>query len=66
MTQQALSPRQRDVLMLLSLGREMKRVATDLGINYTTAKTHATVARLKLGARTNEHAIALAVRAGII
>lgn len=61
-----LSQRQRDVLMLLSLGREMKRVATDLGINYATVKTHATMARHKLGARTNEHAVALAVRAGII
>lgn len=61
-----LSPRQKDVLMLLSIGRPMKGVALTLGIEYSTTKTHAMCARLKLGATTNEHAIAIAVRNGWI
>jgi len=61
-----LSPRQKDVLMLLSIGRPMKGIATTLGIDYSTTKTHAMCARLKLGANTNEHAVAIAVRNGWI
>ena len=61
-----LSPRQKDVLMLLSVGRQMKSVANTLGIDYSTTKTHAMCARLKLGATTNEHAVAIAVRNGWI
>ena len=44
----------------------MKGVALTLGIDYSTTKTHAMCARLKLGATTNEHAIAIAVRNGWI
>ena len=61
-----LSPRQKDGLMLLSIGRPMKSAATTLGIDYSTTKTHAMCARLKLGATTNEHAVAIAVRNGWI
>ena len=61
-----LSPRQREVLALLSKGRLAKEVARDLGLHYGTVKEHIRVASRKLRARTTPHAVCIAVRAGLI
>lgn len=61
-----LSRRQLQVLQLLAEGMQAKAIAPALGIHIGVVKVHSTVARRKLGARNNVHAVALAVRAGLI
>ncbi len=61
-----LTPREREVLTLLALGRSGEEVAEELFISPETVRTHVQHLRSKLGATTRGHAIALALTRGQI
>jgi FixJ family two-component response regulator len=48
----ALSPREQQVMMLVTTGRMNKQVAGDLGLSEITVKIHRAAAMRKMGART--------------
>jgi DNA-binding NarL/FixJ family response regulator len=62
----ALSPREREILLLLYEGKSVPAVAGQLFVSLSTAKTY--VARLydKLGARNRAQALMTAVRLGLL
>ena len=62
----ALSPRERDVLVLMAEGLTAELVAERLGVGVETVRTHVRNAVRKLGARNRVHAIALALDRGEI
>jgi DNA-binding CsgD family transcriptional regulator len=62
----ALSPREREVLALLSEGASNKEIAHALAISIHTAKFHVASLTEKLGARSRVEAIAIAIRAGLV
>ena len=59
-----LTDREREVLTLLALGETNKTIAEKLHISPETVRAHTRSARLRLGARSRSHAIALALRSG--
>jgi PAS domain S-box-containing protein len=61
-----LSPREREVLTALALGRTGAQVAQALELSPETVRTHIRNAMEKLGASTRTHAIALAIASGEI
>jgi DNA-binding NarL/FixJ family response regulator len=61
-----LSPREREILELLSKGRSGEEAAADLGLSSETVRTHVRNAMNKLGAGTRVHAVALALQRGEI
>lgn len=61
-----MSARELDVLGLLARGLTTGETAGLLGISACTVKDHSKSARLKLGARNTAHAVAIALRAGMI
>jgi non-specific serine/threonine protein kinase len=62
----ALSPREREVLLLVAEGRSNKRIAEDLFIAPTTAKFHVTSLLNKLGADTRAQLVAVAAHQGML
>jgi DNA-binding CsgD family transcriptional regulator len=61
-----LSPREREALTQLSLGRSRAAVADTLQISENTLRAYIDSARHKLGALNVTHAVALALAKGII
>ena len=61
-----LTPRERDCLALVAEGLRAAELAHRLGVSEATVEFHLTNARRKLGARTRDHAVALALRAGVL
>ena len=61
-----LSQREREVLRLLALGGDGPQIAAQLVLSPATVRTHVNNAMRKLGARTRAHAIALALRDGLV
>lgn len=61
-----LTPRERDVLRLMALGRRTKDVARELGISAKTVETHRSRIMLKLGIDNLAGLIRFAIRAGIV
>jgi DNA-binding NarL/FixJ family response regulator len=61
-----LSPREREILGLLSQGRSGEEVASQLFLSPETVRTHVRNAMGKLGAATRAHAVALALQHGEI
>ncbi len=61
-----LSPRELDVLRLMSDGSENKQIARQLGITEATVKTHVKALYLRLGVRSRAEATATALRLGLI
>jgi len=61
-----LSPREREVMALLAKGLKGPDVAERLAISPDTVRTHVENAMQRLGARTRVHAIAIALRHGLI
>ena len=61
-----LTPRERDVLPLLVLGRTNRQIADELFISENTAGVHVSNILGKLGAATRTEAATIAVRAGIV
>jgi HD-GYP domain-containing protein (c-di-GMP phosphodiesterase class II) len=62
----ALTPRERDVLVLIARGHPTKRVAVDLGIAHKTADRHIQNIYAKLGVSTRAAAALHAVEAGLL
>jgi DNA-binding NarL/FixJ family response regulator len=61
-----LSPREIEVLFLVSAGQSNKVIAAQLFITEATAKGHVKSILAKLGANDRTHAVTLALRRGII
>jgi DNA-binding CsgD family transcriptional regulator len=62
----ALTPREREVLALLSEGASNKEIARALAVSFHTAKFHVASLTEKLGARSRAEALAIAIRAGLV
>ncbi len=62
----SLTPREHEVLMLLSQGLTMRQMAKRLGISPRTVETHMAKLYRKLDARTRVQAVSRAVSLGII
>lgn len=63
---QKLSPRERDVLTLLSAGKTRSQIADSLSISESTLRVYIDSARHKLGALNTFHAVALAMKTGAV
>jgi DNA-binding NarL/FixJ family response regulator len=61
-----LSPREIEVLRLIATGSSNKLIADQLSISEATAKSHVASILSKLGANDRAHALAIAVKRGII
>lgn len=61
-----LTGREQDVLLLLASGLKNKQIAERLGLAEITVRMHLSSARTRLGARTREQAVAIAVRDNLI
>lgn len=59
-----LSPRQREVLLLMAAGQLNKQMGFELGLSERTVKMHRAALLRALGVETNADAIRLAVEAG--
>lgn len=62
----SLTPRQREILRMLSLGLENKQIARRLGIGVHTVKTHVSRVLAKLGATSRTEAVVFALRDHLI
>jgi DNA-binding NarL/FixJ family response regulator len=62
----ALSPREIDVLRLIATGNANKVIADQLAITEETVKSHVTNILSKLGANDRTHAVTIALKRGII
>ncbi|MCB0761399.1 MAG: response regulator transcription factor [Flavobacteriales bacterium] len=51
-----LTPRERDVLLLLRMGKTNKEIASDLDLSINTVKTHTKNLFAKLGAQNRTQA----------
>jgi DNA-binding NarL/FixJ family response regulator len=63
---EALTPREREVLQLISQGLANKRIAELLGIGERTVKFHVNAILGKLGAESRTEAVVLALRLGLV
>lgn len=61
-----LTQRQRQILELLADGQSTNFAAEQLGLSEETVKTHTKNVLSRLGARNRAHAVALAIRRGLI
>ena len=61
-----LSPRQVVILRRIAEGRENKQIAYDMGITENTVKTHVKEIFYRLEAKDRAHAVALAIRRGLV
>ncbi|GFE84174.1 DNA-binding response regulator [Steroidobacter agaridevorans] len=65
-TDDALSPRELDVLQRIARGNSNRRVASQLSISEDTVKTHMKNIMSKLGANDRTHAVMIALKRGMI
>lgn len=63
---QPLTPTQRRILPLMAEGCTNVEIGQRLGVSLDTVKTHAQRMYQALGARGREHAVAIAIRAGLL
>jgi len=61
-----LTPREREVLLLIARGRSNKRIALELGVSEKTVKTHVGHVLAKLGVTDRTQAALHAVRSGLL
>ena len=61
-----LSAREREIMKRVALGQDGPEIARDLVVSPATVRTHIGNAIRKLGARSRAHAIALALRGGLL
>lgn len=62
----ALTRRQRQIIQLIADGQSTSQVAKTLGLSSETVRTHTKAALARIGARDRAHAVALALRKGLI
>jgi len=62
----ALTPRQREVLQLLTEGRSAKEIAASLGISARTVEFHKYQMMDTLGIRTNAELVHFAIKHGLV
>jgi PAS domain S-box-containing protein len=62
--QARLTDREREVLTMLALGESNATIAKKLHLSSETVRSHTRSARLRLGAKSRSHAIALALDSG--
>jgi DNA-binding NarL/FixJ family response regulator len=62
----AITPRQREVLILISRGLSMKEIAAQLNISTRTAESHKYEMMQTLGVETTAELIKYALRLGLI
>jgi DNA-binding CsgD family transcriptional regulator len=60
-----ITERERQILRLVAMGEPVEEIAARLFLSPHTVRTHIRNARLKLGAKSRAHAIALAFGAGL-
>jgi DNA-binding NarL/FixJ family response regulator len=65
-TDDALTPREIDVLRLIARGNANKIIAAELSLTEETVKSHIRNILSKLGANDRTHAVAIGVKRGII
>ena len=65
-SKQVLTPREREVLAWSAEGKSAAEIAEILGIGKRTVDGHADNAIRKLGASNRTHAVALAIRLGLV
>ncbi len=63
---QFLTPRERQVLACLAEGQSTERLAREMGISYSTARTHIQNVLSKLGAHSKLEAVALAIEYSLV
>jgi len=61
-----LDPNELDALKLFANGRTADEIATALNVSKSMAQHYLRVAARKLGARNRVHAVAIAVRMGLV
>jgi DNA-binding NarL/FixJ family response regulator len=61
-----LTPREREVVALIASGLSNEEIAGKLYVSRSTAKTHATRAMMKLGARDRAQLVVFAYQAGLV
>jgi DNA-binding NarL/FixJ family response regulator len=61
-----LTPREREILVLISRGSTMRQAGTRLGISPRTVETHVAKLYRKLGVRTRVQAVSRAAQLGLI
>lgn len=61
-----LTPKQREVLVCLSHGTGRNGAADLMGCNLETVKSHLRQLKRTLAAKDNAHAVAIAIRTGLI
>ena len=64
--QPKVTPRQREILQLFADGHATDEVARRLGLSAETVRTHAKASLSRLEARDRPHAVAIALRSGLI
>jgi len=65
-TDDALTPREIDVLRLIAAGNANKQIADQLSIGEASVKSHVTNILSKLGANDRTHAVTIGLKRGII
>ena len=60
----ALTPREREIVLLVAHGRSGPEIAEELHIAHDTVRTHVRNAMTKLGARSRAHLVAKALGEG--
>jgi DNA-binding NarL/FixJ family response regulator len=65
-TAKALSAREKEILKRVALGQDGPQIAADLVLSPATVRTHIGNAIRKLGAHSRAHAVAVAVRDGLL
>jgi DNA-binding CsgD family transcriptional regulator len=63
--QSEITEREQEILRLVAMGEPVEEIADRLFLSPHTVRTHIRNARLKLGAKSRAHAIALAFGAGL-
>ena len=61
-----LSAREREILARVALGQDGPQIAKELVVSPATVRTHIGNAVRKLGARSRAHAVAVALRSGLL
>ena len=62
----ALTPREREVVLLVATGLSNEQIASRLYVSPSTAKTHTARAMMKLGARDRAQLVVFAYEAGLV